>query len=161
MTMTINPKASTVVTTNSKTSTLIGLRAGNEVIGVGNEAQFYALMSTISLNLEPRGWGTKYPMMMRHLYPGQLGASDVRYALEEIVEISEKLSKMKADKLVWDITDPVIRPDEKQLWMGAPNLLDVFRTADGERAMDAMKRALIAAMKKSTDVYVELTHRAA
>jgi len=148
-------------TTTPKLSALIGLRAGNEIIGVGNESQFYALMSTISVNLEPRGWGTKYPMLMRHLYPGQLSAADVRYALEEIVDIIDKLTKLKADRLVWDITDPTLRPDEKQVWLGAPNLLDVFRTADGECAMEAMKRALIIAMKKNTDVYVELTRRAA
>ncbi len=151
----------TTITTTQKISALINLRAGAEVIGVGNESQFYALMSTISLNLEPRGWGTKYPMLMRRLYPGQLNASDVRYALEEIVEISDKLSKLKADKLVWDITAPTSRADESQVWMGAPSLLEVFRTSDGERALDAIKRALISAMKRNTDLYVELTHRAA
>lgn len=143
-------------TTTQKLPAQINLRIGNEVIGVGNESQFYALMSTISVNLEPRGWGTKYPMLMRRLYPGQLNIADVRAALEEIVDIETKLAKLKTDKLIWDVTSPLTRPDTSQVWMDAPTLLEAFRTADGERALDAIKRALIIAMRTSVNVMVEL-----
>lgn len=148
-------------TITQKIPAQIGLRTGSEVFGVGNEAQFYSLMSTISVNFEPRGWGTKYPMLMRRLYPGQLNASDVRAALEELVDIESKMSKLKVDKLVWDITSPLTRADETQVWLGAPSLLDAFRTPDGERALEVIKHALILAMKKTSDVMVELSRRAA
>lgn len=148
-------------TLTAKIPAQISLRVGSEVMSVGNESQFYALMSTISVNFEPRGWGTKYPMLMRRLYPGQLMAADVRAALEELADIESKMSKLKPDKLVWDITTPLTRPDEKQVWLGAPSLVDAFRTTDGERALEVIKRALITAMKKTSDIFVELGRRAA
>ena len=120
------------MTLTNKPPTLIGLRVGTDTVTIGLESQFYALMSTISVNLEPRGWGTKYPMLMRRLYPGMLNPADVRAAMEELADIETKLEKLKIDKLVWDITDRAIRPDEAQVWMGAPNMLELFRTNSGE-----------------------------
>lgn len=135
---------------------LICLRLGAEAAIVGLEAQFYALMSTVSINLEPRGWGTKYPMLMRRLYPGLLNAADVRAALEELADIDGKLAKLKPAHLVWDITDRVAQPDPAQVWLGAPCLGDVFRAPNGERMMDVLRMALITAMKANADVRVEL-----
>lgn len=140
----------------NKTPSPIGLRVGTETVTIGLESQFYALMSTVSVNLEPRGWGTKYPMLMRRLYPGMLNASDVRAALEELADIEAKLAKLKADKLVWDITDRSIRPDESQVWASAPNLLELFRTNNGERTLSAIARALSVALRAGSDVRVEL-----
>jgi hypothetical protein len=95
-------------------------------------------------------------MLMRRLYPGMLNASDVRAALEELADIEAKLEKLKADKLVWDITDRSIRPDESQVWASAPNLLELFRTNNGERTLSAIARALSVALRAGSDVRVEL-----
>jgi hypothetical protein len=144
------------MSTQTKTPASIVLRVNTETVTLGLESQFYALMSSISVHLEPRGWGTKYPMLMRRLYPGLLGATDVRAALDEMADVQTKLAKLKADKVVWDVTDPHARPDSSLVWLGAPSLLDAFTTPNGERTLDVMMRALIVALKTNSDVRAEL-----
>lgn len=72
---------------------------------IGEPDLLQAFFSTISYNLEPNGWGTKYPYVLNKLYYKKLERGETEFALKELVEIREKLSSLSADKMIWNIED--------------------------------------------------------
>jgi hypothetical protein len=72
---------------------------------VGHGDFLHSFFSTISYHLEPKGWGSRYPYLMKHLYQGKLSWKDVPKAIEEVKNIRTELEKVAPDKVVWDIED--------------------------------------------------------
>lgn len=60
---------------------------------VGHSDFLHSFFSTISYHLEPYGWGTKYPYLMKELYNGKLDDKYVMAAIMELEEIRERLKE--------------------------------------------------------------------
>ncbi|MBI3071892.1 MAG: immunity 70 family protein [Deltaproteobacteria bacterium] len=88
----------------------VGLRVGSIVSEVGTADFLHAFFSTISRHLEPEGWGSRYPRLMKDLYHGKIKAGHAREALREVAEIREQLKAFAPDQVVWDIDHPAARP---------------------------------------------------
>jgi hypothetical protein len=48
----------------------VGIQLGRITDEIGSGDFLYAFFSTITGNLEPDGWGSRFPILMRQLYAG-------------------------------------------------------------------------------------------
>lgn len=62
------------------------------------------------MHLEGGDWGAKFPLLMTKLYQGSLPAGDADGAVAELSIIRRELSRVSADKVVWDIDDTTKLP---------------------------------------------------
>jgi 2,3-bisphosphoglycerate-dependent phosphoglycerate mutase len=76
----------------------VGFMSGE--IGTGDF--LHCFFSTISGNLEPRGWGTRFPIVMTKLYEGELKPHEIAVARREFDQIKLELSKLPIDRVIWD-----------------------------------------------------------
>ena len=88
----------------------VGLVVGNSFYDIGEGALLHSFFSTISHNLEPKGWGTKYPLLMNELYHGSLKWKKADKVIESLQSIKESFTHISTDKVVWDIEDLSIEP---------------------------------------------------
>jgi hypothetical protein len=83
----------------------VGIQLGNITDEIGTSDFFHAFFSTISANLEPDGWGSRFPVIMKRLYSGEVAGSEAANAILELATIRSALAKIHPDKVVWDIED--------------------------------------------------------
>ena len=83
----------------------VGIKLGSITDEIGTPDFFHAFFSTIAGNLEPDGWGTRFPALMKTLYAGELHRKDADEALKELDCIRIELSKLPPDQVIWDIDD--------------------------------------------------------
>lgn len=81
----------------------VGIKLGSITDEIGTSDFFYAFFSTISGNLEPQGWGSRFPTLMKKLYAGELHQADAAAALSELNRVSEELARFPTEKVIWDI----------------------------------------------------------
>jgi hypothetical protein len=58
----------------------VGLGVRSNLWPVGTADFLHAFFSTIGARLEPDGWGTRFPVLMRELYSGELAGEAIAYA---------------------------------------------------------------------------------
>ena len=110
----------------------VAISAGSVVTEVGAGAILHGLFSSISANLEPGGWGTRFPVTLNRLYQGALPAAEAALALEELRTIERELSGLPVSRLVWDVDDRSKPPSPHyRAPAGAENLADYFVTVNG------------------------------
>ena len=95
---------------SSGTRMSVGIKLGSITDEIGTSDFFHAFFSTIAGNLEPRGWGTRFPNLMKKLYAGKLGQSDASAALVELDAVSNELAALPVSKVIWDIEDRTKAP---------------------------------------------------
>jgi hypothetical protein len=78
----------------------VGLQVGRVISEVGTSEFFHSFFSTISGNLEPEGWGTRFPTLMHKLYAGELTQPHAAAALGELDEASYELSRLPIDQVI-------------------------------------------------------------
>jgi hypothetical protein len=88
----------------------VGFRVGSIIDEIGTHDFLHAFFSTISHHLEPAGWGTRYPELMNELYQGRLERVHVEKALEDILDIQQKLTAFPPSAVIWDIENLEARP---------------------------------------------------
>jgi hypothetical protein len=88
----------------------VGIKVGNVVTEIGTGSFLHSFFSTVSYHLEPKGWGSAYPVMMKKLYQGQLDAEDADEALAETKAIQQALEQFKPEQVIWDIEDLEKKP---------------------------------------------------
>ena len=88
----------------------VGIKVGNIIDEIGTSDFFHAFFSTVSANLESKGWGTRFPNVLGELYQGHVDTKLVKSAISELNKIQSELAELKPDKLVWDIENPNKQP---------------------------------------------------
>lgn len=110
-------------------------------IGTGDFV--HSFFSTIAHNLEPKGWGTKFPILMRNLYNNQVDYKDIAGIKKELKEIENKLSKLKPDRVVWDIEDLSKLPPWGDNYSNKiKNLANYFATSEGKTFFEIFENAI-------------------
>jgi hypothetical protein len=87
----------------------VGIKVGAGVRLLGDGAFVTALFCTIAGNLEPSGWGTRFPIVMGPLYEGRVPAERVSLARRELGEISAELSESSGQDAVLKPIGPLGR----------------------------------------------------
>lgn len=129
--------------------------AGDMSAEIGTGSFLKAFFSTVSYHLEPKGWGSNYPVLMHELYQGKLPAEHSGQALTELADVAHKLKVYRPDQVVWDIHDLTARPP----WGDniAPSITDLsnyFVTSDGKDLISVLRQVLQTAQRKSQEVNI-------
>ena len=122
----------------------LGVNVGELTWRVGSPDLLHAFFSTISVRLEPLGWGSRFPALMNELYDGELEPGRVETALSELLLARRELSLLPADRLVWDADAPdVPSPRGSAVADGAPDASKCFFTDEGKDLFDVLLAALV------------------
>lgn len=121
----------------------VGFRVGGIIDEVGTSDFLHAFFSTISVHLEPEGWGTRYPELMNELYQGKLEQKAAEKVLKDVSEIREQLKAFPPRDVVWDIE----RPDAKPPWgdnisTDITDLSNYFVTSTGRDVFEVLIECL-------------------
>jgi 2,3-bisphosphoglycerate-dependent phosphoglycerate mutase len=108
----------------------LGLAVGDDHWTVGSPDLLHAFFSTVSVRLEPDGWGSRFPALMHGLYYGELPVTAVETALSELLLVRRELGLYGPRDVVWDADDlTVAAPWGEAVASGALNLAHCFFTA--------------------------------
>ncbi|TNJ33428.1 Imm70 family immunity protein [Arenimonas terrae] len=114
----------------------VALHTGRVFTQVGPPAILHGLFSTIAHNLEPAGWGSRFPRAMNGLYAGRLEAEHAAEALAELRVIDRELSALPVARVVWDIDRPTAPPSPHYtLGAAATTAADFFVTVTGRHLL--------------------------
>lgn len=122
---------------------------------IGHGDLLHSFFSTISYHLEPEGWGTKYPYLLKHLYNGRLAWNDATKAMKELEEVRSKLAEFQPKEVIWDIEDLSKRPPwGDNISKDITNLSNYFLTSDGRNLIDVLSKALHDSLSEETDIKI-------
>lgn len=121
----------------------VGLCVRENVWPIGTGDFFHAFFSTVCARLEPGGWGTRFPTVMRELYSGELAPDDAARALAELDQIRAELRRLPPSDIVWDVADRTKRPPwGEDISDEITDLSNYFVTEDGRDLFDVLGAAL-------------------
>lgn len=131
----------------------VGLRVRGQVWLLGSADFVRAFFSTVGENLEPGGWGSRFPAVMNPLYEGQLSADLVSQARDELSKVRAELASHPVDDLVWDVEDRSAKPPwGDNISEEITSLADYFVTMDGRDMFEVMHEALAFAEQMAYEV---------
>jgi len=134
----------------------IGIRTGESYREIGAPSFFQAFFSTVSANLEPKGWGSRFPAVVNVLYQGRLPATELSKARTELSKIHEELGGFPPAAVVWDIKDrSKVPPWGDEIDPRITSLANYFVTSDGHDLFDVLFAALEEASRNRLDVRIE------
>ena len=137
----------------------VDLYVKNLMWTVGEDYFLDSFFSTIAYQLEPDGWGSRFPALMRELYAGRLPGEGVGDALRELALVRKGFSELPPHARVFEYSDPN-RPTPWPVPPGARTLADCFVTASGDDMLDVLEEALKAAHEAGADVEIRPFERA-
>lgn len=121
----------------------VRLKVKSQLWPIGTSDFLHAFFSTISYNLEPDGWGTRFPTLVNQLYQGELPAGAAGRALEELERARDELKKHPPDDVVWDIENLEAKPPwGDEISEEITDLSNYFVTEDGRDLFDVLHEAL-------------------
>lgn len=121
----------------------VGLKLGSITDEVGTSQFLHAFFSTISGNLEPNGWGTRFPVLLNKLYQGELKQGDAEVALAELQRIEAELRKLPPSKVIWDIEDLTLSPPwGSDISADITSLANYFVTSTGRDLIGVVREIL-------------------
>jgi len=134
----------------------VGLNAGNHLWSIGTGKFFHAFFSTVTARLEPDGWGTRFPAVMKELYRGELDPESAELALAELDRIRAELRRFPPSDVVWDAADRARRPPwGDEIAEDITDLSNYFVTDEGQDLFDVLTRALGYATRAAVPVRVQ------
>jgi len=117
----------------------VAFKIGGVVTEIGSPDLVHAFFSTISYHLEPGGWGTKYPVLLKELYHTSLPAKKATSALQEVREVREKLKAYAPEQVIWDIENLKARPPwGSDISKDIKDLSEYFLTNAGQNFFDVI-----------------------
>jgi 2,3-bisphosphoglycerate-dependent phosphoglycerate mutase len=121
----------------------VGIKVGAGVELLGDGDFVTAFFSTIAGNLEPEGWGSRFPVAMGALYDGDVPNGQVRALRRELDAIRAELKQLAPDRVIWDLDDRDARPPwEDNIASDITDLGNYFVTMDGKDMFDVIDDAL-------------------
>ena len=108
---------------------------------VGPDFVLHSLFSTIASQVEPAGWGSRFPALMQELYAGRLPHERVHQARAELRQIREELDRLRPEARVYAYEDPTLLTP----WAvppGATSLADCFVSSHGRSVLGLLDEAL-------------------
>lgn len=121
----------------------VGIKVGAGVDLLGDGDFVTSFFSTVAGNLEPDGWGSRFPVAMGPLYEGEVPAAQVPALRRELATIRSELAKLPPDRVIWDLDEPAARPPwGDDIAADITDLGNYFVTMDGKDMFDVIDGAL-------------------
>lgn len=134
----------------------VGFQVGRIIDEVGTDDFLHAFFSTISYHLEPKGWGSEYPELMRKLYQGKLSARFAAKVHLDVQSIREKLKAFPPDQVVWDIENLNAKPPwGDNISSEITDLSNYFVTSTGRDLFEVLLECLEALRKEGGALTIE------
>jgi len=134
----------------------VALHAASRSFEIGTSSFFYCFFSTVSANLEPKGWGSRFPVLMKSLYSGTVDLSDLPRLHDELSVVQTELKKLPPSKVVWDFKDRQARPPwGDKISEKITDLSNYFVTSDGKDLFEVFSSAIAEAERAKSSVKVE------
>lgn len=133
------------------------LVSGPDMWRVGAGSFFYAFFSTIAALLEPEGWGSRFPHVMRELYGGEVSADKIPETRRELEDVRRELGAFPPSEVVWNYEDRAQRPPwGDDISPHITSLGNYFTTSEGARDLfEALDEALATAERRNEPLLVE------
>jgi 2,3-bisphosphoglycerate-dependent phosphoglycerate mutase len=133
----------------------VALKVRSSVWLVGTGDFLHAFFSTLSARLETRGWGSRFPVLLKELYYGELAGAHAAAALEELARAREELRRLPPSDVVWDVEDRSKAPP----WGDdiSPEITDLgnyFVTEDGVDLFAVLEAAIAFAGRKDAPLRI-------
>ncbi|MCI0605912.1 immunity 70 family protein [bacterium] len=126
----------------------------NKTFNVGSANFLHSFFSTISYNMEPQGWGSRFPMLIKHLYMGRLPYEKLPQLREELQNVLMELEKLPVSRVIWDIEDLAKEIPGGPLAGNVKTAADFFITDVGTSLFDELNQAIDYAMKRKADITI-------
>lgn len=134
----------------------IHLRVGNRIWEVGAGDFLHAFFSTVSYHLEPGGWGSRFPVLMKSLYQGRLEAGKAGAALDELNVAQAELRSYPPSQVIWDIENLSAKPPwGDRISPAITDLSNYFVTSDGRDLIEVIRMALLRLQKTGGTLTIE------
>lgn len=88
----------------------IALHLDNTFWEIGSSSFLNSFFSTVSVHLEPNGFGTRFPRLKELYDDGHLPAGLADQASGELNEARRELSRLTPDRVTWDSDDRQAKP---------------------------------------------------
>lgn len=132
----------------------VGIRPGQITDEIGSVGFLYCFFSTIAVNLEPSGWGSRFPLIMGNLYKGELSSTEANAALIELRTIELELSQINPGNVVWSYEEPnILPPWGREISGDITSLGNYFMTSSGRELIPMLEEILIEAAEHNDDSY--------
>jgi 2,3-bisphosphoglycerate-dependent phosphoglycerate mutase len=126
----------------------VGLKTGPIFYTIGTGSFMHSFFSTIAYHLEAQQWGSKFPVLMSQLYSGEIQPEDSKLALDELKIITEGLSELRPDQIIWDIEDLTKQPPwGNNIANAISSMANYFVTSDGKPLLEVFETALETSIK--------------
>jgi hypothetical protein len=134
----------------------VGIQVGDRHYEIGAGNFLYCFFSTASANLEPGGWGTRFPALMNHLYRGTLPVDLAPPAKSELLMVQRELAACPPSAVVWDIEDRSQRPPwGDDIAETITSLANYFVTSDGRDLFEVLFAALAEAVASGREALIQ------
>ncbi len=134
----------------------VSFHAGTASFEVGTGSFLHAFFSTVSANLEPKGWGTRFPVLMKQLYEGGVSAQNLGMLEKEVRTVQAELRKLPPSRIVWDIEKRSARPPwGDKISPDITDLSNYFVTSDGKDFFAVLFQAINSARKQNVPLKIE------
>jgi hypothetical protein len=135
------------------TSTFAGvsLYVGGTSYEIGTPSFFYCFVSTVSANLEPKGLGSRFPVLINKLSKGSVPVSELSELRRELKTIQTELALLPPSKVVWELE----RPEKQPPWGSdisktITNLGNYFVTSDGKDLFNVLFKSISSAERNKS-----------
>ncbi|AVO31935.1 hypothetical protein D7T48_03910 [Stenotrophomonas maltophilia] len=136
----------------------VGIQLGRITDEIGTGAFLYAFFSTIAGNLEPDGWGSRFPILMKQLYAGGLLQSDAADALAELHIVRRELAEIPPARVIWSFEDRTQHPPwGDDIAPDIDSLATYFVTAHG-RDLIVLLAEVFEALQEGEDTSVRIVN---
>jgi 2,3-bisphosphoglycerate-dependent phosphoglycerate mutase len=137
----------------------VDLYVRNTMLTLGQDYFVHSFFSTIAYQLEPEGWGSRFPAVMKELYIGRLAKERALRARQELEQVHEELGRLSPEARVYAYEDPT-QPTPWPVPSGAKTLADCFLSSDGKNVLDLLEEALDVSEEVGADVEIRPLDRA-
>lgn len=121
----------------------VGIKVDFLWYSIGTDEFLYSFFSTVAIRLEKGIWGTRFPIVMKELYSGELNYTNCTLAYTEIMTIKKELSELSPEFIVWDADDLTKKPPwDNEISKDITSLGNYFITSDGRELIDVLLEAI-------------------
>lgn len=134
----------------------VGVRVGSIISEIGASSFFNSFFSTVKGLLEPKGIGTRFPVISREFYEGCIPASRVDAAITELNTIRVELAQFPPSSVIWDIDDRTKEPPwGNNISPDITSMGNYFVTSTGRDLLNLLSETFEYAKKKSANITIE------
>jgi 2,3-bisphosphoglycerate-dependent phosphoglycerate mutase len=133
----------------------LALHVGRNTHELGTPSFFKAFFSTVSTRLEHGNWASRFPVVMKSLYAGEVPAEQCREALMELKTMREALRVFPASAIVWDFENLSAQPPwGANISASITSLENYFVTSSGRELLAVLEAAFTEALACGSPVTV-------